>query len=231
MFIGHYALAPVLASPKFSKESGLKLWHGFLAVQLVDFVWAIFILLNIEKGSVVEGFTQANPLDLHYMPYTHSLLFTVFWAVFGGLLFKALSASKSGLGAGLFGLLVISHWVGDVIVHVPDMTFWPGSIKVGFGLWNIGVISLPLELGLTLAGLVYYLKTTRPKSSKAKLWAVGFGALLLILQLYATFGPTPNSINEVAISGFLAFSLLVFCAARFEKTRLLNASPETLDLS
>ena len=223
MFIGHYALAPILASPRFAKDSGLKLWHGFLAVQLVDFVWAVLIVLGVEKASVVEGFTQANALDLHFMPYTHSLLFSLFWAVIGGIIFKVFTASKSWFGAGLFGLLVLSHWVADVIVHVPDMTFWPGSMKVGFGLWNTLAISLPLELGLTLVGLAYYIKATRPKSRKAPLWAFSFAGLLVVLQLYGTFGPTPKSINEVAISGFLVFSLLVFCAARFERTRLSNA--------
>lgn len=230
MFIGHYALAPVLASPNFAKQSGFKLWHGFLAVQLVDFVWAFFILFGIEKASVIDGFTQANALDLHFMPYTHSLLFSVFWAIFGGVLFKVLSASRSWKGAVLFGLLVLSHWVGDVIVHVPDMTFWPGSPKIGFGLWNIVAMSLPLELGLTLVGLAYYLKSTQPKSPKSKVWAIGFAALLIGLQLYATLGPAPKSINEVAISGLFVFTLLVFCAAHFEKTRFLT-SRETLDPS
>ena len=33
----------------------------------------VLVLLGIEKLRIVTGFTQANPLDLYYMPYTHSL--------------------------------------------------------------------------------------------------------------------------------------------------------------
>jgi len=223
MFIGHYALAPLAAAPVFALKGEFKLWHGFLAVQLVDFVWAVFILLGLEKARVVEGFTQANALDLHFMPYTHSLLFTAFWALLGALGFKILSGSKSWRGSVLFAILVMSHWVGDVLVHVPDMTFWPGSVKVGFGLWNTLALSLPLELGLTFAAFVYYIKKTEPKSPRATLWASAFLGFLVILQLYSNFGPTPKSMHEVAISALLAFSCLVFCAARFETTRLLPA--------
>ena len=54
-------------------DKTIPLWLLFLAVQLVDISWAIFVLLGIEKVRIVPGFTATNPFDLYYFPYTHSL--------------------------------------------------------------------------------------------------------------------------------------------------------------
>ena len=32
--------------------------------------------------------------------------------------------------------LVVSHWVLDVVTHIPDMPLYPGGPKFGLGLWN-----------------------------------------------------------------------------------------------
>ena len=70
MFVGHYGPALVGAAAKKT----IPLWVLFLAVQLLDVFWSIFVLLGIEKVRIVPGITVANPLDLYYMPYTHSLV-------------------------------------------------------------------------------------------------------------------------------------------------------------
>jgi hypothetical protein len=46
----------------------------FLAVQWLDVMWAPLVLMGIEKVRIVPGFTATNPLDLYYMPFTHSLM-------------------------------------------------------------------------------------------------------------------------------------------------------------
>src|SRR5664279_4337767 len=69
MFIGHYGVS-FAARPT---QARLPLWVWFIAVQWMDVVWSILVLLGIEKLRIVPGFTQANPLDLYYMPYTHGL--------------------------------------------------------------------------------------------------------------------------------------------------------------
>ena len=77
MFIGHYG-------PSFACKAAkpaIPLWVLFLAVQFVDIVWSILVLLGIEKVRIVPGFTATNPLDLYYMPYTHSLLAAAIWAL------------------------------------------------------------------------------------------------------------------------------------------------------
>ena len=64
MFAGHYGVSFLVkgAEPK------LPLWTLFLATQLPDILWAIFVLLGIERYRIVPGITASLPLDLYYMP-------------------------------------------------------------------------------------------------------------------------------------------------------------------
>jgi hypothetical protein len=77
MFVGHYG--PSFAA-KAMRES-IPLWVLFIAVQLLDVFWGIFVLLGIERARIVPGITATNPLDLYYMPYTHSLTGAVLWSI------------------------------------------------------------------------------------------------------------------------------------------------------
>ncbi|HEX3163470.1 MAG TPA: hypothetical protein VHQ92_12905, partial [Pseudolabrys sp.] len=77
MFIGHYGPSFACKAAKLA----FPLWVLFLAVQLVDIAWSIFILFGIEKVRIVPGITATNPFDLYYMPYTHSLPGAALWSV------------------------------------------------------------------------------------------------------------------------------------------------------
>ena len=47
-----------------------------------------------------------------------------------------------------------SHWLLDLVVHRPDLPFYPGpSPKVGLGLWHSLPGTLVVELGLLAVGL------------------------------------------------------------------------------
>jgi len=59
MFVGHYNVAFAVKSEK----NEIRLWILFVAVQLLDFLWAPFVLLGIEKVLIVPGITATNPLD------------------------------------------------------------------------------------------------------------------------------------------------------------------------
>jgi hypothetical protein len=86
MFIGHYG-------PSFAIKAirpAIPLWLLFIAVQLVDVAWAVLVLLGMEKVRIVPGITASNPLDLYYMPYTHSLADSVLWSVAAIVLCKSL---------------------------------------------------------------------------------------------------------------------------------------------
>lgn len=76
MFIGHYSAS----FAGRAAEKRLPLWLLFIAVQFIDVLWTIFVLLGVEKVRIVPGFTASNALDLYYMPYTHSLLGALGWS-------------------------------------------------------------------------------------------------------------------------------------------------------
>ena len=67
MFAGHYGVSFLVKKV----EPSLPLWTLFLATQLPDILWAIFVLLGIERYRIVPGITASLPLDLYYMP-THT---------------------------------------------------------------------------------------------------------------------------------------------------------------
>ena len=87
MFVGHYAAAFAAKAAK----PDVPLWHLFIACQLVDFAWAGLVLAGVEQMRVVPGFMEASPLDLHHMPWTHSLATNLVWAAGAGLLYWALA--------------------------------------------------------------------------------------------------------------------------------------------
>ena len=66
MMVGHYGVAFTMRP----SQKRVPLWVWFVAVQWLDIVWAMLVLLGIEKVRIVPGFTEAVPLDLYYMPYT-----------------------------------------------------------------------------------------------------------------------------------------------------------------
>jgi hypothetical protein len=69
MFVGHYGVS-FAAKPVGNR---VPLWVWFIAVQWLDVIWSVLVLTGIEKLRIVPGFTEANALDLYYMPYTHGL--------------------------------------------------------------------------------------------------------------------------------------------------------------
>src|SRR5437773_6343722 len=120
MFVGHYGVS--FAAKK--AEPSIPLWVLFIAVQLLDVLWAPFILLGIEKVRIVPGITASNPLDLYYMPYTHSLVAAVFWSCVGGIVYQFAARPSRGQSSLVVGLAVFSHWVLDFIVHRPDLPLY-----------------------------------------------------------------------------------------------------------
>src|SRR5687768_12407655 len=125
MFVGHYGVSFAIKS----LDKRIPLWLLFVAVQLVDVLWAIFVLTGIEKVRITPGITATNPLDLYYMPYTHSLVAGLFWSGVGFIGYKV--ARKGASYAALFvALAVFSHWVLDLIVHRADLPLYDDAYKL-----------------------------------------------------------------------------------------------------
>ena len=107
------------------------------------------------------------------------------------------------------GLVVLSHWLLDLLVHVPDLTLAGSPPKFGFGLWNHPLIEMPLEIGLLFAGVWLYTRSTRGKA-----WPLAvLVALLLGLQAFNWFGPPPTAVDaSQSILGLFAYALAAVVA-------------------
>lgn len=213
MFVGHYSFALAIKS----KDKSIPLWTLFLAVQFVDILWASFVFAGIEKVSIEKGFTASNPLNLFYMPFTHSLIGAVGWALlaaFGYFLWKR--QTKSAL---FVGVAVISHWLLDFLVHRPDLGIIGDSHKVGLGLWDFPLIALPLEIGILIVSLWLYLKSITSNSAVGKYGMIIFVALLILLQFASIFGPNPTSPTEFALTGLAFYLVFAGVAMVLEKYR------------
>ena len=147
MFIGHYSASFVAKAI----APQVPLWLLLAAAQLVDFVWAIFILTGVEHASL-DPSLASNPLVLHHMPYTHSLVATLAWSVIAFLMaWKAIGlAAREALAV---AAVVASHWFLDLIVHRPDLPLLTGAPKLGLGLWNFPQLAYGLEVSLLLVTL------------------------------------------------------------------------------
>lgn len=212
MFVGHYGPAAAVAGKQ------VKLWHGFVAVQFLDILWAPFVLLGIEHVRIVENFTASNHFDLYHMPYTHSLVMAVVWSVVAGGLYGALRKN----GGLVIGALVFSHWVLDFITHKPDLELWFGGPKVGLALWENRPIAVGTEFALLIAGLALYLARTRAKGAMGKLAPIVLFALLGVAQIYGNFGPAPAGAAEAAQSAIIAYGLFAVLAAWVDGTRAVK---------
>lgn len=214
MFVGHYGASFLVKS--FDKR--IPLWMLFLATQLVDVFWAIFVLLGIEKVRIVPGITATNPLDLYYMPYTHSLLASFVWFGAGMVGFKSLRSSDWRAGL-LVGAAIFSHWVLDLIVHRPDLPLYDDVLKVGLGLWNYPATAFLLEAGLMFGGIWLYLRATEPVTSAGKYAMMILGFVMLLLQASVFFGAPPPTPEAAAVTALIGYFALAGGAYWLEKKR------------
>lgn len=214
MFVGHYGISFVGQRV----QAAVPLWVLFLAVQFLDVLWAPLVLFGVERVRIVPGFTATNPLDLYYMPYTHSLVAALFWSVAAGAVYRRFSRRGGARGSVVVGLAVFSHWVLDFIVHVPDLPLYNNTAKVGLGLWNSPGVAFALEAGLLLAGIMLFLRSRRA----APVGLFLFGFLMLAVQAYVFFGPPPASGASIAITALGAYGLFAAIAGLLADRRRAN---------
>jgi hypothetical protein len=219
MFVGHYGVAFAVKT----ERNKIPLWVLFVAVQLLDFLWAPFVLLGIEKVRFVPGITAANALDLYYMPYTHSLIGALFWSAVAFAIYKiGWRNIASNSAALLVGFAVFSHWLLDLIVHRPDLPIYDNTFKVGFGLWNYRGIEFGLEIGILLIGAVLYLK--RNGAIARRIGIIIFVAVLVLIQTRNTFvRRPPNSDRTFAITALVFYTVFAVIAFLLEKRRAISS--------
>ncbi len=200
MFIGHFAPAFVAAA---AYSRGPKLGTYFVAAQLVDWAFFALAMIGVEKMRIDPNATVMVPFDLYYMPYTHSMVAVAAWAVSFGIVIAIWH--KDAFGGFLAALVVASHWLLDWLTHAPDLTLAGGDKAYGLGLWNHPEIAMPLEIGITLAAIIYYLKRSRGPAIQPML-LIG---VLFLFQAINWFAPHPAEANMMVYAqSLLAFGVL-----------------------
>ncbi len=205
MFLGHYAVAlgAKRAAPKVS------LGTAVLAAQFADLLWPILLLFGIERVRITPGITAFNPLEFTHYPITHSLVGLTVLGIVLGLVYFAVTRNRTG--AWVVGILVVSHWFLDAIVHRPDLPLVPGSgIRVGFGLWNSVGGTLVVELGAFAVGIYLYWRGTTATDRVGRFGFWGLSGVLLVVFLGVSFGPPPPNVMALAISALAGWLVVAW---------------------
>ena len=213
MFIGHFALG--FAAKRLAPTVSLAIL--FVAAQLADLLWPIFLAIGVEHVRIAPGNTAMTPLDFISYPYSHSLALLIVWAVLFGLAVR----HKDPRAFVVVSALVVSHWVLDFITHRPDMPLFPGGgPKVGLSLWNSVPATVVVEVAMYLAGAWIYLQTTRPRNAGGR-WGmlVLLSTLLLIYIGDAMSRVPPPSVNAIVVVGLAASVVFTAWAVWADRNR------------
>ena len=156
VIVGHYGLA---AGAK-SIDHRAPLWSLMLATQWLDVVFIPLFLLGTETIEALPGGGYGKVVI--HADYTHSLLGAlVLSAAFGAAAWWRWDR-RLGL---LLGGVAFSHWLLDLIVHRADLPILPANAAdlplLGFGLWRVPMVSIPLEAALLLLGVFLYWRAAK----------------------------------------------------------------------
>lgn len=193
MFIGHFGVGfgAKAAAPRAS------LGTLFFAAQFLDLLWPTLLMLGVESVRIVPGGHSVTPLIFEHYPISHSLLGACCWSlVIGGAYWLLKREWRS---ACIIGILVLSHWLLDLIVHQPDLPLYPGSTTlVGMDLWASLPKTLAVELPIFGIGVWYYARVTRARDAIGRWGLWSLVAFLLVVHIGNLFGDPPPSVNALA---------------------------------
>ena len=216
MFIGHFAAA--LAAKKI--DSRPSLGATFFAAQWLDLLWPLLLITGTEHVALATDPAAPIPLSFTDYPLSHSLLAVFGWSLLIAALYWLFTKNKKG--ALLMGALVVSHWLLDYLVHIPDLPLTPsGNQRVGLGLWQYKYLALAFEMLLFMVGVYLYASVTYAVNKKG---SIGFWSLvtfLVLIHLLNIFGPPPAAVKPIAYVG-LSQWLIVWWAWWADKNRRLE---------
>jgi len=204
MFVGHAAVALAARSRVRDASLGALLACTFA----LDLVWPVLLLVGVERVEIQPGASAFTALAFVHYPWSHSLLAALGWGATATLVVSAFGASRRTALA--CGAVVVSHWLLDLVTHVPDLPLWPGDSPVlGLGLWNSVVGTYLVEGALFLMGIAAYTHATLPRD---RVGALGFWILAVVLLLVwapSPWAPPPPSVTALAL---VALAVWLFVA-------------------
>lgn len=178
MYVGHFAAGLAIKA----RVPRAPTWGILLGVALMDVLFGVFLLTGIERAHLTPGVPPGFRLD--FIDWSHSLTMSIVWAALFGLAWRG----RGRAVAWTMGFAVFSHFLLDLVVHVPDLALWPGSgTHLGLGLWT----AMPtgwwfVELGVIAAGWTYYWRRSRAEGTFG---GHAFWIALVLLVLHVLNSP------------------------------------------
>jgi hypothetical protein len=207
MLVGHVAAGFIARGAAPQTSLGTLVFSSLLA----DCLTAAFLLLGLEHWRIVPGERGIRGIDQYDIALSHSLAAMVLWGALFASIYWVLRRYRQGAWA-VF-IVAISHWVLDVVSHLPDMPLAPGlDSRFGLGLWTSLPATLAVEGSLWAVALFVYSRATAggTRSAVFGFWAVA--AVLTAIWVSNFFAPPPSasaSATDGAPAGLVFFSLVV----------------------
>jgi hypothetical protein len=192
MGIGHAAVALGASRTAPRMNVGLLIFAAFLA----DFLLGIFGAFGLESAHIPADYTARHYLTFTF-PYSHGLAALVLWSIIFGALFCWVDSKNRSRAFWILAALVLSHFVLDALVHVPELPLLgESSPKLGLALWNHMPLELALESLMALAGLIIY--WTMSSTTRVGRWGMAiFVILLTALTWTQLWSVTPPSNSQL----------------------------------
>lgn len=163
MLVGHVAAALVAKHA----EPRLPLGIAVLAATLSDILLFAFVLAGIEQVQFRRGSTAAPYFTGADIALSHSLVTSVIWGAALGAVY--LWRSRSRWLAALPLLLVVSHWVLDIVSLPPALPVTPGvPLRVGWAASDWLAVTMAFEGALWVGALVLYVRDSRSTDSAGR---------------------------------------------------------------
>ena len=208
MFVGHLGagLAVKAVEPRWN------LGVLFAAALFADLLLWTLVLAGVESPGPPVQSDGARILTFAF-PYSHGALASTGWALAAGLLgwFAAgPDAPRRARLACALAIAVASHFLLDLVVHVPDLPVAGGdSAKIGLGLWRAMPVALAVELALAAAALAVCMHRLRPAGWRRALLVV----VVLVAGILTALGPylpgEPPPATTLAASSLATLAAIV----------------------
>jgi hypothetical protein len=164
MITGHFGLAAMVKA----RAPYVPLWALMVATVWLDIVFVPLLLAGIETFQPAAGTHGGYGNAIIHAPYTHSLLGALVLSALFGAAFARAWGTRAAI---VLGLVSLSHWLLDLIVHRTDLPLWPTAWSTsplfGFGLWRIPWATAGVEFILVAAGSWWYWRAALAISATA----------------------------------------------------------------
>jgi hypothetical protein len=204
MGVGHVAVALGASRAAPRVNVGWLVFAAFLS----DFLLGIFASFGLEHAYVPDSYATRHYL-LFQFPYSHGLVALLIWATICGFLISRAYGLESRRIWVVIGLVVLSHFVLDGLVHVAGLPLLgPNSPKLGLGLWKQMPLELLLETLMALSGVAIYWRVSGSERSTISRYGMAIFVILVAAMTWTQLGLTqPPPTRQLEIS-WIAVPLL-----------------------